>query len=72
MTLSAFCRTPFSSGTRHIDRIVTQLRVDGNIILDNDLARTSPLLRKHITPNGSYSQSPREVVPKPGSLTSPN
>jgi TnpA family transposase len=45
--------------TVHIDRIVAQLRAAGNIILDEDLARVSPLLRKHITPNGSYFQSPR-------------
>jgi TnpA family transposase len=48
--------------TVHIDRIVTQLRADGNIILDTDLARTSPLLRAHITPNGSYFQSPRKLT----------
>ena len=45
--------------TVHIDRIVTRLRADGNLILDEDLARVSPLMRKHITPNGSYFQSPR-------------
>jgi TnpA family transposase len=45
--------------TVHIDRIVAQLRAAGNIIPDEDLARVSPLLRKHITPNGSYFQSPR-------------
>ena len=27
--------------------------------LDEDLARVSPLLHAHITPNGSYFQSPR-------------
>jgi len=48
--------------TVHIDRIVSQLRAAGNIILDEDLARVSPLLRKHITPNGSYFQSPRSRV----------
>jgi hypothetical protein len=47
--------------TVHIDRIVTQLRADGNIILDTDLARTLPLLRAHISPNGSYFQSSRKV-----------
>ncbi len=48
--------------TVHIDRIVAQLRAAGNIILDEDLARVSPLLRKHITPNGSYFQSPRRMA----------
>ena len=47
----------------HIDRIVAQLRAAGNIILDEDLARVSLLLRTHITtPNGSYFQSPRSRV----------
>jgi hypothetical protein len=46
----------------HIDRIVAQLRAAGNILLDEDLARVSPLLRKHIAPNGSYFQSPRSRV----------
>jgi TnpA family transposase len=40
--------------TVHIDRIVAKLRADGNL---EDLARVSPLMRKHITPNGSYFQS---------------
>lgn len=49
--------------TVHIEHIVAQLRAAGNIVLDEDLARVSPLLRKHITPNGSYFQSPRSRVP---------
>ena len=32
--------------TVHIDRIVAQLRATGNIVLDEDLARVSPLLSK--------------------------
>jgi TnpA family transposase len=52
--------------TVHISRLVAQLRADGNVILDDDLARVSPLLRKHITPNGSYFQSPRR---RAGALT---
>jgi hypothetical protein len=39
--------------TVHIERIVAQLRAAGNIVLDEDLARVSPLLRRHITPSGS-------------------
>jgi hypothetical protein len=49
--------------TVRIEHIVAQLRAAGNIVLDEDLARVSPLLRKHITPNGSYFQSPRSRVP---------
>jgi TnpA family transposase len=51
--------------TVHIDRIVGQLRAAGHVVPDEDLARVSPLLRKHITPNGSYFQSPREGVARP-------
>jgi TnpA family transposase len=45
--------------TVHIERIVAQLRADGHEILDEDLAHVSPLLHSHVTPNGSYFQSPR-------------
>jgi TnpA family transposase len=45
--------------TVQIDRIVGQLRTAGHVVLDEDLARVSPLLHAHITPNGSYFQSPR-------------
>ena len=39
--------------------VVAQLRATGHAVLDDDLARVSPLLHAHITPNGSYFQSPR-------------
>ena len=45
--------------TVHIDRIVGQLRAAGHVVPDEDLARVSRLLHAHITPNGSYFQSPR-------------
>jgi len=45
--------------TRHIERIVYQLRAAGHEVLDEDIARVSPLLHAHITPNGSYFPSPR-------------
>lgn len=45
--------------TRHIARIVDQLRAAGQEVLDEDIARVSPLLHAHIIPNGSYFQSPR-------------
>ena len=45
--------------TVQIERLVAQLRATGQAVLDDDLARVSPLLHAHITPNGSYFQSPR-------------
>jgi hypothetical protein len=48
--------------TVRIGRIVGQLRAAGNSIPDEDLARVPPLFRRHITPNGSYFQSPRGHV----------
>jgi hypothetical protein len=51
-----------------IDRLVAQLRATGHAVLDDDLARVSPLLHAHITPSGSYFQSPRTraaSVPEP-------
>jgi TnpA family transposase len=45
--------------TVQIERLVAQLRATGHAVLDDDLARVSPLLHAHITPNGSYFQSPR-------------
>jgi hypothetical protein len=49
--------------TVHIERIVAQLRAAGNIVRDEDLARVSPLFRRHITPNGTYFHSPRSRAP---------
>jgi len=46
--------------TVHITRIVDQLRADGHVIKDEDLARVSPLAHAHVIPNGSYFQSPRQ------------
>jgi hypothetical protein len=54
--------------TVQIDRLVAQLRATGHAVLDDDLARVSPLLHAHITPSGSYFQSPRTraaSVPEP-------
>jgi len=39
---------------RHIARVVEQLRMQGNVISDSDLALTSPLVRRHINPYGRY------------------
>lgn len=38
------------------------LPAEPRAFLDEDLARVSPLMRKHITPNGSYLQSPRQPL----------
>jgi TnpA family transposase len=52
--------------TRHIERIVYQLRAAGHEVLDEDIARVSPLLHAHITPNGSYFPSlRRQAVASP-------
>ncbi|WP_148294290.1 Tn3 family transposase, partial [Azospirillum sp. B506] len=45
--------------TRHIARIMAQLRAAEQEVLDEDITRVSPLLHAHIIPNGSYFQSPR-------------
>jgi TnpA family transposase len=45
--------------TVQIERLVAQLRATGHAVPDDDLARVSPLLHAHITPNGSYFQSLR-------------
>jgi len=45
------------------NHIVTQLRANGNLVRDEDLARVSPLFRPHITPSGSYFP----FAPKPDS-----
>ena len=54
--------------TVHIARIVDQLSAAGHEVLDEDLARVSPLAHAHVIPNGSYFQSPRrraEGAPEP-------
>jgi hypothetical protein len=38
-----------------ISEIVEQLRFTGEEIMDNDLARVSPLCFAHIIPNGTYN-----------------
>jgi len=40
--------------TLRIGEVVTQLRAEGHVITDEDLARTSPLLHTHINPFGQY------------------
>ncbi len=43
--------------TVHLEKLVTQLRSSGEVILDEDLARISPLAHTHIIPNGTYNFS---------------
>ena len=40
--------------TLAMEKIVTQLRANGQDVLDAHLARVSPLLHQHIIPNGTY------------------
>jgi TnpA family transposase len=40
--------------TMAITKIVTQLRTAGETIMDEDLARISPLMHQHVIPNGTY------------------
>ena len=61
--LSLLSNAVLAWNTVQIERIVGQLRATGNIVLDEDLSRVSPLLRRHITPNGSYFHAPRIRVP---------
>jgi len=37
-----------------IMKIITQLRAAGENIVDEDLARISPLTYQHVIPNGTY------------------
>jgi hypothetical protein len=41
--------------TRYMDAAVTQLRVDGFDVRDEDLARLSPFVRQHVNMLGRYS-----------------
>jgi Tn3 transposase DDE domain len=40
--------------TMAIMKIITELRAAGEIILDEDLTRISPLMYQHVIPNGTY------------------
>jgi hypothetical protein len=39
---------------KHLALLIEQLRAEGHIISDEDLALTSPLVRRHINPYGRY------------------
>jgi TnpA family transposase len=40
--------------TMAIMKIITQLRAAGETVADEDLARISPLMYRHVIPNGTY------------------
>ncbi len=40
--------------TREIARIVDHLRIGGIVVNNDDLAKVTPLLHKHVIPNGTY------------------
>jgi hypothetical protein len=40
--------------TMAITKIVTQLRTAGETVMDEDLARISPLMHQHVIPSGAY------------------
>ncbi len=44
--------------TVYLDRAIAQLREDGYPIVEADLARVSPYIRKHINVHGHYSFTP--------------
>jgi hypothetical protein len=40
--------------THEMGRIVGQLKTGGSAVDDGDLAKVTPLLHKHVIPNGTY------------------
>jgi TnpA family transposase len=51
--------------TMAITKIITQLRGAGETIVDEDLARISPLMYQHVIPNGTYQiarSTPRDDI----------
>jgi hypothetical protein len=52
---SARSSTPSPSGTIYLDHALDQLRADGYPVLDADVARLSPYMRRHINFHGRYS-----------------
>ncbi|MCW2948576.1 MAG: transposase [Actinoallomurus sp.] len=52
-------------GTHNMDAAVTQLRADGFMVRDADVARLSPFVRHHVNMLGRYSF---ELPDLPGGL----
>jgi hypothetical protein len=50
--------------TIYIDAILAQLRLEGHLIKDEDIARLSPLVHEHINMLGRYSFAVPESVIK--------
>ena len=59
--LSLLSNAVLAWNTLAITNIVTQLRA-GEAILDEDLARISPLMYQHVIPNGTYHFSRSKSV----------
>jgi len=61
--------TPQDPGRREITRRQSHApHLEGGLVQSADLARVSPLAHAHVTPNGSYFQSPRrrsDAAPEP-------
>lgn len=49
--------------TLRIAEIINQLRAAGHEIADQDLARVSPIMHRHVIPNGTYHFGDEEAPP---------
>jgi TnpA family transposase len=49
--------------TLRIAEIINQLRAAGHEIADQDLARVSPIMHRHVMPNGTYHFGDEEAPP---------
>jgi len=49
--------------TLRIAEIINQLRAAGHEIADQDLARVSPIMHRHVIPNGTYHFGDEEEPP---------
>ncbi len=58
--------------TYYIDLAIKQLRTDGHDIDDEDVARLSPYMRKHVNVHGTYSFSRTTTTNEPRPLRDPN
>jgi hypothetical protein len=49
-----------------IEKIVRALRISGESVSDADVLTMSPLIRRHVVPNGTYfshfSKAPRSIM----------
>jgi len=49
--------------TLRIAKIINELRAAGHEIADQNLARVSPIMRRHVIPNGTYHFGDEEEPP---------